>query len=289
MKTLYVTDLDGTLLESDATLSPATARTIARLTSQGALITCATARTPATVQPLLSAARLSAPAIVMTGAALWTIDRPDPALVDASLIDSDTACTLRDIFAHSPVCPFVYTLSPRSEAPRVLTVYHSVAGLTPAEKAFVEPRSHLTLKHFAIGGEAPVDSHVIFCFAMGEQNHVKAVAQDIARHTDCSLSLYPDNYLPGIYLLEIFAHGVSKARAVVRLKQRVGADRLVVFGDNLNDLSMMAEADLSVASPIALPQVKEAADITLSPRRHADDPSPVAAFIAADYLAAIDV
>ena len=42
--TLYVTDLDGTLLRSDATLSPYTVSTINRLTEQGLAFTYATAR-----------------------------------------------------------------------------------------------------------------------------------------------------------------------------------------------------------------------------------------------------
>ena len=43
------------------------------------------------------------------------------------------------------------------------------------------------------------------------------------------------------------------------------ASRLVVFGDNLNDLPMLAEADLAVAVGNALPAVKEAADIVIEP------------------------
>jgi hypothetical protein len=41
------------------------------------------------------------------------------------------------------------------------------------------------------------------------------------------------------------------------------ADRLTVFGDNLNDLPMMAVADVAVAVENALPEVKKAADIVI--------------------------
>ena len=52
--TLYVSDMDGTLLNSQSVISPATAAILSRVISAGALFTVATARTPATVVPLLS-------------------------------------------------------------------------------------------------------------------------------------------------------------------------------------------------------------------------------------------
>ena len=63
-----------------------------------------------------------------------------------------------------------------------------------------------------------------------------------------------------------FSPGViSKASAVTALKSELGADRLVVFGDSLNDLPMFDVADVAVAVGNALPEVKEAADIVIDP------------------------
>ena len=53
----------------------------------------------------------------------------------------------------------------------------------------------------------------------------------------------------------------------------------MVFGDNLNDLSMMAVADLSVAVGNAFPQVKEAADIVIG----RNDEDAVARFMEEDF------
>ena len=47
------------------------------------------------------------------------------------------------------------------------------------------------------------------------------------------------------------------AEAVVR------ADRVVAFGDNINDLPMLRAADVAVAVGNALPEVKAAADIVI--------------------------
>ena len=48
--------------------------------------------------------------------------------------------------------------------------------------------------------------------------------------------------------------GVSKAHAVKELAGRTGADEIVVFGDNLNDLPMMRVADVAVAMETPFPR-----------------------------------
>ncbi|MBO5052810.1 MAG: HAD family phosphatase [Muribaculaceae bacterium] len=278
MKTLYVTDLDGTLLEPDSTLAPESARLLAELTAGGALITCATARTPATVQPLLAPARLHVPAIVMTGAALW--DWQDKLIIDSTVIPAPLRHTLDAAFASIHVTPFIYTLQNGNSDPTtpILSVWHANATLTDAEQAFVQPRAHLALKRFYIGSKAPNEADAILYFAMGRRQLIEPLAETIRATTCCSVHAYPDNYLPDTYIIEVLGPEVSKARAVLALKRRLGADRLVVFGDNLNDLPMMAVADLAVAAPTALPPVRTAAHLTLPPA----PTSPIPPFIAQD-------
>ncbi len=77
---LFVTDLDGTLLDNEGRVPPMTARVISDLSHMGALITVATARTPATVDRILAHTFTRLPLIVMTGAALW--DRPHRCYAD---------------------------------------------------------------------------------------------------------------------------------------------------------------------------------------------------------------
>jgi hydroxymethylpyrimidine pyrophosphatase-like HAD family hydrolase len=59
----------------------------------------------------------------------------------------------------------------------------------------------------------------------------------------------------------------------------MGVERVVVFGDNLNDLSMFEVADLAVAVDNALPEVKAAADVVIG----ANTTDAVARFIAEDF------
>lgn len=71
MKTLYVSDLDGTLMDARAQVSPVSRRMLNEAIAAGALFTIATARTPATVSAILQGIDMRLDAIVMTGAARW--------------------------------------------------------------------------------------------------------------------------------------------------------------------------------------------------------------------------
>jgi len=88
---------------------------------------------------------------------------------------------------------------------------------------------------------------------------------DIKSSVSCNHIFYQDIYGSDTANLEVFSPDVSKANAIRRLKERCGADRVVVFGDNINDLSMLAIADEAVAVGNALPEVKEAAGRVISP------------------------
>ncbi len=260
--TLYVTDLDGTLLGSDSRVSPESARIIRRLTRQGVMFTAATARTPATVVPLFGDFCPGIPAVVMTGAALW--DFKTGRYLHPRLIPRADVEPIIDGCRRRRVNPFIYVMGEDG----ILDVYIS-GRLTNIQQKFVADRVKLPLKRFHVN-TIPFDmdrdgDRVVLIYAMGEIDHIEALAAQTRANSECAVSAYPDIFNHRQGNLEIFAPGVSKAAGIRRLAAMVGADEVVVFGDNLNDLPMMAVADCSVAVGNAVDAVKEAADITIGP------------------------
>ncbi len=79
--------------------------------------------------------------------------------------------------------------------------------------------------------------------------------------------------------MEVKAPDTSKANSVRMVADMVGADRIVAFGDNINDLSMMAVADVAVAVGNAVPRVLEAADKVIG----TNETDSVARFILSDF------
>ncbi len=261
MKHLFISDMDGTLLGSDSLVSQESAEIITELSKKGAMITVATARTPATVEPLLSQTYTTIPAIVMTGAAMW--DRVAHRYIHPVLHDPAALPGVMSCFHSHGVNPFVYIFSPDGE----LTVYHN-GNMTGHEQKFYEERRHLTLKHFVLddprGLECPIGD-TILVFGMGDFDVIEAIADELAKDSRLSISAYRDIFNHKLGTIEVFRAGVSKAAAVKRLAEHVGADRITVYGDNLNDLSMLAVADDSVAVANAAPEVLTAASRTIGP------------------------
>ena len=276
MKTLYVSDLDGTLLQPDSRLSDRTVGMLNRAIAEGKMFTIATARTPATVAAILDGVDMRLPAVVMTGAALW-----NPATGHYSrreYLDSEAVKRLLGIYKDTDTSSFVFTLNGD-----MIDIYHVGGALNELQQQFMDERSHSPYKRFHVtadGGDVlPPDlSKVILLYSMLPDAKAASTYELTKRIKRLRAQYYHDIFGPEIGILEAFSETATKAGAVKALADQAGAGRIVCFGDNINDLSMMEVADVAVAVGNALPEVKEAADIVIGP--NTDD--SVARFILED-------
>ena len=78
LTTLYVTDLDGTLLNAQGRVSSSTAALLRPLVDRGLALTIATARTPATALDLVRPLGLHLPAVMMSGALVYDLGTGRP-------------------------------------------------------------------------------------------------------------------------------------------------------------------------------------------------------------------
>ena len=259
-RTLYVSDLDGTLLNEDSVLSGDTIAMLNRIIEElGGLFTVATARTPATVVPLMQQVHANLPFIVIGGSAMW-----NPVTCDyehTRCIDDETVNAVSDVFDRHGLHPFIY----RRHGSLLYT--HHCGSLSVQEERFVAARQHLPLKRFFLD-----DQHyrhnadeALLIFAMNKYAVLKALATDLQAVSTCTVMLYHDIFDESEGYLEIFTAGTSKAGAIRDLARQVGADRVVVFGDNRNDIAMLQAADHSVAVVNAFPEVKAAASEVIGP------------------------
>ena len=107
-RTLYISDLDGTLLNSNSIVTSHSVENINLLLQKGMLFTIATARTPATVVPLLKQLQLDLPVVLMNGAVLYDIQNKH--YIQTNGFTDDSALRYISVLENRDLIPFVYRI-----------------------------------------------------------------------------------------------------------------------------------------------------------------------------------
>ena len=259
--TLYVSDLDGTLLNSSSKLSDTTVERLNYLINNRNInFTVATARTPATVTRLMERVSTSLPYIIMAGAAFWDNARREYSSV--RVIDNRIVLSILDIFSYSYINPFIYRCHGNC-------IYaHHIPHLTDNEQEFISERQVPSLKQMVYDEVLMANDKdgAMLVMSMGDYTELRRVADEIDRRgIACTYMCYHDIFDQSQGFLEIYARGTTKAAAIKQMADKINAGRIVVFGDNLNDIPMMKIADCSVAVGNAFDEVKKfATEVTLT-------------------------
>ena len=248
-KTLFISDLDGTLLDSSQRLTSFTLQTINTLIARGVCFSYATARSIHTARKVTAGLELHQPVICYNGA--FIRDGASGELIEARLFDAHTARRILDALLESGIRPIVYQLIDGTEQ----FAYNSGA-IGELTRAFVESRQ-------PDPRDRPVDSDDEllvgrgFYFACIDEGARLAPLYD--RFRDEAHCIFSRDVYSKEQWLEILPHGADKAVAVRRVAKMLGCTRTVAFGDNDNDLEMFEAADECYAVENATDRLKDAA------------------------------
>lgn len=258
MPILYVSDLDGTLLGRDQRLSEQTIQTINDLVASGMLFTVATARSTPSARQVLADLDLRLPAIHMNGVLI--VDPVTNRPLRRNVLPPDLARDLiRDHLAGG-LNPFVYTLDAAGR-------YHAYyLGATNAcERDYIDRRRAAGDDRFAVVSDLAdaIDGDVLSLSTIESPDRMAALHRRLA--TDPLLCCHFDHdiYMPAFAWLTIGHADANKGAGVRIVKQIVGADRVVCFGDNLNDLAMFDVADEAYAMADAHDALRDIAHGTI--------------------------
>ena len=249
--TLYVTDLDGTLMRDDKTISDTTAAILNRLIGQGMPITYATARSIRSASVVTKEIHFQLPVITLN-------------------------CT---IFVDPQTCETIETVSFTGEELRILQNCKDglqIPGLVSAfihgehRKSYIKDLLNEGMQDFlnghtddkrlrAVQTEDALYEGEICCFTyIAEKEELDPLYQKVKEHDEWVCIYQRDKYRPE-YWLEICPKNAAKDNAVKKLQKQCGCQRLVVFGDSLNDVSMFEIADEAYAVENAVSELKKLA------------------------------
>lgn len=269
-KTLWISDLDGTLLNREKCLSDETKKILNKAIAEGVHFSVATARTPATVVDMLEGININVPAVVMNGAAVYDVVKQHYERVVC--IAPDLVKKVQALLDERNKNAFIYCIEEDK------LVAHFKALQTPYESEFYRERQNNPRKAFKEG--APdTDAKVVHFAIIGEEKCIREIEQEVLQieglATICSEDVYHEN----IFFLEVYSEHVSKAAAIDYLKTHAHFNKVICFGDNLNDLQMFEMADEKYAVANARDEVKALATAVIG---HHDEDG-VAKFIAQNY------
>lgn len=254
-KTLFVSDLDGTLLLPDESLSEFTVNTLNKLTSEkGLLFSYATARSFVTASVVTKGLSSDIPAIIYNGT---FITHRGEFLVSNFFRDNQVKLIKR-IVSEYGVYPIVYSFFNNKERFSYLTSFH-----TKGQDDFVASRNDFRKTPVKTAKELFAGKVFYFTFIGGGD----ALTSIYALLKDRFVCYMQKDIYSGEIWLEIMPQNATKANAALKLKEMLGCKKLVVFGDGINDASMFEIADESYAVANAHPKLKELATAVIDSNR----------------------
>ena len=152
MTTLYVSDLDGTLLNSNQTLSTFTIQTINQLVSDGMLFSYATARSYQTAKKVTQGLQAPFPLIVYNGACMR--DNVSGEILLSHCFQEDIHLLL-DHFLNNHLYPIVYALTVKKNFLLFQKNAHleclnllSLEKVIPVSESSIIPKTFMLVKFF---------------------------------------------------------------------------------------------------------------------------------------------
>jgi Cof subfamily protein (haloacid dehalogenase superfamily) len=240
---VVATDLDGTVIRSDGSISPRTRNALTAVADAGAMVVIVTGRPPRWLQGIADATGHHGLAICANGAIVW--DLHDERVVSSYPLELNA---VRDVVA-----------SLRAEIPELGFAVESIDTGFGHEPSY-RPRWATDEQTVVAELEALLSRPVAKLLARHEgltADELLARARSVVTDELASLT-----HSSRDGLLEISAAGVTKASTLQTLcaEHGHGPQDVIAFGDMPNDLPMLAWAGHSVAVGNAHPEVLQAVD-----------------------------
>jgi len=239
---LVATDLDGTIVRSDGTVSPRTVAALARVERAGSLLVFVTGRPPRLMGPVAAAFSGQGQAICSNGALIYDL-RADRVVEEHPIPVPTLAEAARRLRAAAPGIGLAVEYA------------HELAGDEHYEAGDWD--SDITVQRLddakLLGRPAPK--------LIGRHPSLSA-DELLALATPALAGLVTAYHSNGLRLVEAIGTGVNKAAALEALarRHRIDPAEAVAFGDMPNDLPMLAWAGSCYGVANAHPDVLAAVD-----------------------------
>ncbi len=250
-KTLYVTDLDGTLLNQKDRINPKSIAIINELVDKGMMFTYATARSLISASVVTAGLSTNIPVIAYNGAFIFQPETGE-ILSREDFSSSERAYAIEVIRANN-ILPLVYSFVDGVE---------KVSWLSGRENDGI--RRYLSLRKGdrrlrpVKDDEELYQGEIFYFTCIGEKSELQPLYDILSKDERYRCTIQQELYRPE-YFCEIMPVNATKAHAIQKLKKIWDCGRVISFGDAVNDIPMFEISDECYAVENAVEELKAAA------------------------------
>ncbi|MCM1423265.1 MAG: HAD family hydrolase [bacterium] len=248
MKTLYVTDLDGTLLNSNDRISQYSVRTINGLVAGGMQFTYATARSLVSASVVAKGLATTIPVIAYNGALI--IDPGTEEVIASLSFSEEEASFVSGILQERGANPLVYAYVDGAER-----VSYVAGRENEGIRRYLDARKGDRRFRPLSDAACLYEGDIFYFTCIADREELVPFYEIFAKDSRFRCTLQQELYRPE-YFLEIMPKKASKAEAVKKLKALWHCEKVVSFGDAVNDIPMFEISDECYAVANAAPELK---------------------------------
>ena len=251
--TLYVSDLDGTLLNKSAKLSSYTINTINALIDKGLNFSVATARSLLPVKSMLKGMKINIPIILLNGVLIYDTNKEE--YIKINKIQSESVTEIIQAIKTYDVSGFMYEL----EDSGAFNTYHELSQNVPVADYILERAAKYNSVQPTNGLSDVSLNNIVYFTLIDTYDRLLPLYNFFSQRSNIKQEFYKNVYNPNFWFLELFSEQSSKKLAVEFLKEKYHFEHIVGFGDNNNDFPLFEVCDVRIAVRNATPKLKEAA------------------------------
>jgi Cof subfamily protein (haloacid dehalogenase superfamily) len=246
---LLVFDLDGTLLNAEQQITEYTRDTLKLLQKRNIAYTVATGRTIHASRRVMQDTHFPLLHVYNNGVVIWNPE--STAYIHHNHLTPTEIDSVLNAFSGQSLSPFVFAVEPDGSH----AVYHA-----PPENDVCRHYVSLFEESDSVVNKPLVslhpDAEITNINALGSEAEIKAICDQIKDQDHLVVYTGGDMYKSDFHWLDIHHSASSKGGAVEMLKESLGYDRVICFGDSDNDLSMFEIADEAYSPANALDELK---------------------------------
>ncbi|MCC8016181.1 MAG: HAD family hydrolase [Clostridiales bacterium] len=232
-KILYVSDLDGSLMNSSGKISNFSASAINKLIERGINFSFATVRSGYTAFPITEKININMPVIIYNGA--FITDKRGRKIFHSNYFSVKEKNEILNTLLKSGIMPIVYSFKNSEEKFSFVTDKLSIQA-----KKFLKEKEKDLRKNAVSSVNELLNGNIFYFTCIDDKEKLEPVYLKYKNKFTC---IYQKDIYSGDQWLEIIPTGSSKASALKTLKELTQSDYIVAFGDGINDIEMFKSAD----------------------------------------------